>query len=462
MSLTVYFKLNGLGYNCSYDIKSCPKKEENCLECIKNQLTKIGFEIDATFEMFRIESNQKDLEMKRELIWNKFLDILNIKHIIIMDKESGLTVLNFAVSDVEIDTNLLSGFIQANITFSESGNISKNVNNFNLGNQFYEFQYENFNIFLKNGNYVRVCLILDERPSDHLKSQMFQFLYQFENQFENNLINFQKTGEIKTNYMIDFLIKSFNIELVFPLTIAHSIPPEYLEVINENPIQKAIFKIINEIVLSKSFFYINNLLNRVKKIVSIDVKVVLYEIFHLLQNQVIIPIKLETIFNDIENQKGIIDDNKLKMQPISAITIHNGDLRVLEEEIKTIDIITAKKMIKQYIKKGKVAAKDNAYEVALKEFNKAQFIANKFKLKDDLKKISQIIFEHEFKSKNIELEFLLEMAENYEKKGDLINSIDNYQKAIKIYENFLIYDLSDADSQIKKIKKKITKIREEI
>ncbi|MEJ2294065.1 MAG: hypothetical protein P8Y23_04790, partial [Candidatus Lokiarchaeota archaeon] len=68
----------------------------------------------------------------------------------------------------------------------------------------------------------------------------------------------------------------------------------------------------------------------------------------------------------------------------------------------------------------------------------------------------------EYKSKNIELEFHLEMAENYEKKGDFITSIYNYQKAIKIYENFLIYDLSDADSQIKKIKKKITKIREDI
>ncbi|MEJ2296794.1 MAG: hypothetical protein P8Y23_18770, partial [Candidatus Lokiarchaeota archaeon] len=313
MSFTIYFKLNGLGYNCGYDIKSCPEKEKNCLECIKHQLTKIGFEIDPTFEIFQIESYQKDLEMKRELIWNKFLDILNIKHIIIIDKESGLSVLNFAVSDVEIDTNLLSGFIQANITFSESGNFSKKTNNINLGNQFYEFQYESFNIFLKNGNYIRACLILDERPSDHLKSQMFQFLYQFENQFEDNLIHFQKTGEIDNNEMIDFLMKSFNIELVFPLTIAHSIPPEYLEGINENPIQKAIFKIINEIVLSKSFFYINNLLNRVKKIVSFDAKIVLYEIFHLLQNQTIVPIKLETLFNDIENQKDTIDENRLKM-----------------------------------------------------------------------------------------------------------------------------------------------------
>ena len=458
----VYFKLNGLGYNCGHDIKSCPHKGNSCLDCIKLQLKKLGFEIDAGFEIYRIESYEKDLEMRREVIWKKFLDILNIKHIVIIDKESGLTILNYAVSDEEIDTNLLSGFIQANITFSESGNINIKKTNLNLGNQFYEFQYENFNIFLKNGNFIRACLMLDERPSDYLKSEMFQFLYEFENQFENDLLNFQKTGEIKNDEMIDFLIKSFNIKLVFPLTLAHSIRPEYLEAINESPIQKAIYNIVKEMILSKSFFYINNLLNRVRKIVSIGDKVVLYEIFQLLENKVIIPIKLETLYSDMEIEKDAIDEKKSKMQSISAITINNGDLRELEEEVKTIDIITAKKLIKDYIKKGKTATKDVAYEVASKEFNKALFIAKKFKLKTDIVKISQILFEHEFKSKKIELDFLLEMAEKYEKQGDFINSINNFQKAIKIYENFLIYDLSDADSQIKKIKKKIIKLRGEI
>ena len=179
MSFTVYFKLNGLGYNCGYDINNCPERGKSCHECIKLQLEKLGFEIDGSFEIFRIESYEKDLEMRREVIWNKFLDILNIKLIIIIDKESGLTILNYTVSDIEIDTNLLSGFIQANITFSESGNITKKNTNINLGNQYYEFQYESFNIFLKNGNFIRACLILDEGPSDYLKSQMFQFLYQF-------------------------------------------------------------------------------------------------------------------------------------------------------------------------------------------------------------------------------------------------------------------------------------------
>ena len=462
MRVTVYFKLNGIGYNCGYTVSNCPEKTKNCGECLKRQLIKLGFEIDPTFEIFRIESNEKDLEMNRDIIWNKFLDILNIKHIVIMDKESGLTILNYGISEIEIDINLLSGFIQANITFSESGTISKNNANINFHNHFYEFQYENFNILLKNGNYTRVCLILDEGASDHLKSQMLQFLFQFENQFEENLINFQKTGEININEMIDSLIKAFNIKLVFPLTIAHSIPPEYLNRISKNPIRKATFNIVKELVQSKSFFYINNLLNRVNKIVNIDAKVILFEIFELLENQVIIPIKLETIFSNIENQKEAIDLKKSKMQSISAITINNGDLETLREEVKNIDIITGKKMIKQFIKKGKSAAKDVAYEVALKEFNKALFIANDFKLKNEIAKISEIIFEHEFKSKKIELDFLMEMAENYEKKGDFLNSINNYQKAIKIYENFLIYDLSDADSQIKKIKKKVQKLREEI
>jgi len=462
LSFTVYFKLNGLGYNCGNKFRSCPDKHKNCLECIKVHLSKLGFELDATFEILQIDSDEKDLEMKREIIWNKFLDVLNLKQLIIIDKESGLTILNYAISDVEIDPNLLSGFIQANITFSESGSITKINTNMNHINQFYEFQYENFNLFLTNGKYVRVCLILDESPSEHLKSQMLQFVYQFENKFENDLINFQKTGEIKVEVMVDFLIKAFNVKLVFPLTIAHSILPEYLEEIKRSPMRKAIFKIIKEIVQSKSFFFINNLLNRVKKIVAIDHKIILYEIFHFLDNQVIIPIQLETLYNNIESKKDAIDLKKFKMQPISAITINNEDLATLEQELKNIDIISAKKKIKQYLKKGKAAAKDVAYEVALMDFNKALFIAKKFKLRDDVAKISQILFKYDFKSKKIELDFFLEIAENYQKKGDYINSIDNYQKAIKIYETFLIYDLSDADSQIKKIKKKILKLREEI
>jgi len=52
------------------------------------------------------------------------------------------------------------------------------------------------------------------------------------------------------------------------------------------------------------------------------------------------------------------------------------------------------------------------------------------------------------------------MGENAEKNNDNINAIYYYQKALKILEGFLIYDSSD--SRMKKLKKKILKIREDM
>ena len=117
----VYFKINGLGYNCGYIESKCPKEKTSCIECIKDRLRDLGFEFDSTIEIFKLDSIEKQLELERDTIWQKFLDVLNIKHILIMDKESGLTVINYTVSGVDVDVELLSGFIQANITFSESG-----------------------------------------------------------------------------------------------------------------------------------------------------------------------------------------------------------------------------------------------------------------------------------------------------------------------------------------------------
>ena len=85
---------------------------------------------------------------------------------------------------------------------------------------------------------------------------------------------------------------------------------------------------------------------------------------------------------------------------------------------------------------------------------------SKFQLKDMINKISFMVFENEKKAKQVELDFALETGENAEKSKDYINAIFQYQKALKILEGFLIYD-SD-DSKIKKLKKKIVKLREEM
>jgi len=454
----VYFEIDHLGFNCGKIKEKCSKYPKFCMICIKNKLKQLGFEIDSNIEVFEVDSYERRLQMERELIWRKFLDVLNIRHVIIMDKESGLTLLNYPVSGEEIDADLLSGFIQANITFSESHNSSyKDSLKYN---KFYEFQYQNFNILLKDGEFIRLCLMLDHKASDNMRAQVTDFIPEFEEIFNQELLNFRNAGMFYFKNMIDYIVDSFEIKLVFPMVLAHSITPKDLENINQNQIQKAIFNLANEILISKQFFFINHLLNRMKKIVNLDANVILYQIYQLVENKVIIPTNLEAAVSNIEMIQEAQDEKVAKYKPISSIIITDSNSEKIKEDLEEMDEESALRMIKDLMQKGKAAEKSLAYQVGEKEYKMALFIAREFNLKNEIDRISKKLLELDKQVKQIELDFTLKAGENAEKGGDYINSIQHYQKALKILESFLIYNISD--SRIKKLKKKITKLREEI
>ncbi len=456
----VYFEIDHLGFNCEKIKEKCSKYPKFCMSCIKSKLKQLGFEIDSNLEVFEVDSYERRIQMERELIWRKFLDVLNIRHIIIMDKESGLTLLNYPLLGEEINPDLLSGFIQANITFSES-QASSYENSYSPSNgKFYEFQYQNFNILLKDGEYIRLCLMLDHNASENMKNHLLQFIPEFEEIFSQELNNFRSAGMFYSKNMIDFIVDSFEVKLVFPMTLAHSIAPHVSQSIDENQIQKAIVNIAKELLTSKQFFFINNLLNRVKKIVDIDANVILYQIYQLVENKIFNPTNLEAAVSNIEMIQEAQDEKIAKYKPISSILITNSDFEKLKDQVNEMDETSAIKTIKDLIKKGRTAEKSLAYQVAEQDYKKALFLAREFNFKTEIEKTSKSLLELDKEVKQIELDFNLEAGENAEKSGDYINSIQYYQKALKILEGFLIYNVSD--SRIKKLKKKITKLREEI
>ncbi len=456
----VYFKINDLGYNCGYNEDKCPKERRSCIECIKDRLRELGFDFDSTIEIFKVDSIEKQLKLERETIWQKFLDVLNIKHILIMEKESGLTLLNYAVLGVDVDVDLLSGFIQANITFSESGEMSEQnyVSSFEF--HFYEFQYKSFNILLKDGNYIRVCIILDHKASNKLRNHTFRFIEEFEGKYEEELATFQNNGSIDYSNMVDDIVESFNINLTFPMILAHSIPPYELEKVNRSILQKAIYNLAKEMLAVKPFFFIYNMLKRIKKIVTIEDEVILYEIHQLLERQIITPTPIEAIVDSMESVQAAVQKKETKTSSISSIIMSKTDTDELKNRLDTMDKYTALKLIKELLRKAKTAEKDSTLQVTLNDYNKALFIAKDFKLKEEINKISQKIFNLEHKSKNIELDFNIKKAENAEKYGDFINSINYYQQALEILDNFRVYN--NTDPRIKKFKKKIARLREEI
>ena len=206
--------------------------------------------------------------------------------------------------------------------------------------------------------------------------------------------------------------------------------------------------------------FINNLLNKVKKIVNLEANLILYEIYQLVENNVFISTNLETVASNMEMLEETTFEKVAKFKPISSILSSYSGIEDLQIDLKEMNILSASKLIKEFVKKGKNAEKTLAYQIAEREYKKALFIAREFNLKEEINKISQTVLNLEKKEKQLELDFALEAGENAEKNGDYLNSINFYQKALKILESFLIFNISD--SKIKKLKKKIIKLRKEI
>jgi hypothetical protein len=456
----VHFILSKIGFNCGHDKEDCSAYPQFCTECVKTRLEELGLEIEPDFKIVELESEEKRLQMHRELIWNKFLDVLNIKQIILISKKTGLPALNYPLLGSGFDLDILTGFLQANITFSKSEEEGGSFETVDL--QFYEFNYRNFFILLTTGDYLRICLILDKSASDNLKNQVIEFLNEYERLYQDHLEKLLKTGELTLDDTVDFIIESFNIELVFPNILSHTISPDILENIQQDKLRNAILKLSKEILSTKKFFFINNLLDNVKQIVNIDAKVILYEIYLLLEMNVIIPTTIESVISDIKTYEASIAQRLAETKNISDFITKDVELTQLADRIAKIDVVTAEAMIKKFISLGAAAEKASIYHEAHNEFKKALLIAWKVGLKDMEKKVENMIKGIEKKMIQMELDFNINAAEKAEKKKDYIECKRYYHEAIDCIEKQVIdahIDSKEARSKIKKLKKQIEKLQ---
>ena len=456
----VYFYISPVGFNCGFDKNDCSRYPNYCKECVKTQLEKFGLDLNHNIKFTFVDSEEKRLQMFQDLIWQKFLDVLNIKHILLMTKDSGLPILDYPISGAGVDTEILTGFIQANITFSESSNAANNSLTHRMDHQFYELQYQTFNILLKNGEFIRICLVLDQKASDSLKILVSEFLSDYESTYLDKLEKLINKGMLDFETIIDFIIDTFNIKFVFPMALTHTFLPDTIEAIKKNPIQKAIIDFAKEFLASKQFFFINNLINKLQTIVNINANTILYEIYQLLEQKIIIPTTIETAETKIlqfqESQAIRIAHNEL----ISSIIANDDEITELKERAKHMSEKEVKIAINSFIKKAETAEKALIYKEAQKEYEKALYLATGFDIKEDIGRISFMVLELDKKIKELELEYALNAGEKAEKKKDYINAIKYYKQGLIILEDVSIFNGNE--SRVKKLEKKIQNLQKHL
>jgi hypothetical protein len=456
----VYFQISRLGFDCGLEKDNCVDYPSLCSECVKKQLEKFSLDVNQNIKIILIDSEEKRVQMFQDLIWQKFLDVLNIKHIVLTNKRSGLLVIDYPISGAGLELELLTGFIQANISFSETGNGKDNSTSHGKEMQFYEFQYHDFSILLKNGEFLRICLVLDHKASDTLKIQVYEFLNEYEARYLDKIKKLIKKGRLDFKNTLDFIIEMFNIKLVFPMVLTHTFLPEELESIEKNFIQKAIVDFAKLLLASKQFFFIINLIDEVQKIVNIDSNRILYEIHQLIEKQVIIPTTIETAEDKIstfqETQAARIANNEL----ISPIIANEDAIHELKEKAKSMNEEEVKLALNSFIKKAETAEKGLAYKEALKECEKALYLATGFDMKEDVGRIAFMILELDKRNKELELEYARKIGEKAEKKKDYIKAINYYKECLVILRKDGIFE--DSESRIKKLEKKLANLQKQL
>ncbi len=179
-------------------------------------------------------------------------DLVNISYILIIHKEVGVSIYNKQTALEGLDSDLISGFLQAISQFRQE--FSKGAKDLQASKGF-EMDYYDFKIIIVDGDFARVALILDKSPSDQLKHNQTAFTNAFEVKFRPYLESF--TGDITPFRETDSLIeKYFNITLMYPLKLA-----TYRDVFKLNTLEKVMVEVAEQIQKERKFFFVSSLLS---------------------------------------------------------------------------------------------------------------------------------------------------------------------------------------------------------
>jgi hypothetical protein len=179
-------------------------------------------------------------------------DLVNISYIMIIHKDVGVSIFNKQITMEGIDSDLISGFLQAISQFRQE--FQKGARKEQLSKGF-EMDYYDFKIIITDGAFARVALVLDKSPSDQLKENQTAFTNEFEYKFKAKLERFD--GDLAPFKETDPLIeKYFNITLMYPLKLA-----PYRDVFKLNSLEKSLIGIAEQIQKERKFFFVSSLLS---------------------------------------------------------------------------------------------------------------------------------------------------------------------------------------------------------
>jgi hypothetical protein len=187
----------------------------------------------------------------------KVRDVLRIRHLLAIVKESGVCAVSRSYSTMNLDADLVSGFLTAVASFGkeigndESSHLDKDKS---AKDGMTIFDYQDFKILIAEGYLVRIALILDGIPTENLRTRANDFIIQFEAEYDLT----QWHGNLDTFSTVDNLIeKAFEITLAYPLVVSDRVEKKQIK----SSLAKMLVNVGEASQKEKKVFYLGTLVD---------------------------------------------------------------------------------------------------------------------------------------------------------------------------------------------------------
>jgi len=219
----------------------------------------------------------------------KFRDSANLDFLMIILKESGVSVYNYAFKGEDLDYALMGGFLTAISTFQQE--LIRKGDKLALEKEEWEISYHNFKIYGITKGIAQFVLILEDSPSEDLKNALFSFGQEVEKQYEEKLKHY--TGKLEVFKPIDLLVqKHFEGNLILP-QVAQSLTREQLK--NMSDLERKLYKLGTSLMKEQGYFYISTILESALAMLKEERNHILDIIYNLVKKEYFRAITLEEL-----------------------------------------------------------------------------------------------------------------------------------------------------------------------
>jgi len=408
-----------------------------------------------------------------------FDDAINLQHIMIIYKNTGTSIFFKSFADEILDPDLISGFLTAVQSFGKELKSQKSLNELSYGDKV---------LLFSDGEYIRVTLVLGISASHYMKRNLAKFIGKFEAHYQKTLQTWKGQLNIfqDTPDLIDEILHT---SVILP----HEITADSkLEKNLKRSLSKQVLSIARGLVSEdRKFLFLAQLLADSIEQTKKDSAELILSINEILENKVLIPIKIEKLeereLNDQEIRtlaervsvvpnktdqekqdllKGLLTLSSSErevvlsslMQCITITTEMSGETITAQ---KFSNIKEAKKEIKNLDKQGKKVLKEHEFDEAVKFYEIAEIISYQWNMDSSGKKYGNLVITTTVDKYRTSIKKSQKLGKKYEKNNDFNNAITEYGKLLVSAHSLFKLGFLDVEVLIKDYTRKVAEIKKQ-